>query len=57
MLRVRQRTGTADAAVEVGADGRIETAGAGVKVGKALEAASGAGSIIPVLLATTYTKA
>lgn len=48
---------SADAAVEVGADGRIEAYSAGIKVGKALEAASGAGSIIPVLLATTYTKA
>lgn len=48
---------SADAAVEVGADGRIEAFSAGVKVGKALSAAAGAGSIIPVLLATSYTKA
>jgi len=48
---------TANAAVEVGADGRIEDFSAGVKVGKALAAASGAGAIIPVLLATTYTIA
>lgn len=36
--------------VSVGADGRFHTAAAGVKVGIALEAASGAGIIIAVLL-------
>lgn len=40
-----------DAGVEVGADGRVETIGAGVRVGTALEAAGSAGDIIPVLIA------
>jgi hypothetical protein len=39
-----------DAGVEVGADGRIETLGAGTRLGTALEAATAENDIIPVLL-------
>lgn len=47
---------SANAEVEVATGGKAVTYSAGVKVGIALEAASGSGSIIPVLLKTSYAS-